>query len=89
MKFLCGDHFCIVSVSGDFLADFCLPVCFASHLQGMFNRTIKLLEFGVKPVYVFDGKPPEMKSGTVRPFGKLVCHLIRDFTKKRFPLSAC
>lgn len=34
-----------------------------SHIQGMFNRTIKLLAAGVKPVYVFDGKPPDMKSG--------------------------
>ncbi|KAG7022370.1 Flap endonuclease 1 [Cucurbita argyrosperma subsp. argyrosperma] len=32
-----------------------------SHLQGMFNRTIRLLEAGVKPVYVFDGKPPDLK----------------------------
>lgn len=32
-----------------------------SHLQGMFNRTIRLLESGLKPVYVFDGKPPDMK----------------------------
>lgn len=34
-----------------------------SHIQGMFNRTIKLLSAGVKPVYVFDGKPPDLKSG--------------------------
>ncbi|WJX63825.1 Elongation of fatty acids protein 2, variant 2 [Trifolium repens] len=33
-----------------------------SHLQGMFSRTIRLLEAGMKPVYVFDGKPPEMKN---------------------------
>ncbi|TYK10325.1 flap endonuclease 1 isoform X2 [Cucumis melo var. makuwa] len=32
-----------------------------SHLQGMFNRTIRLLEAGIKPVYVFDGKPPDLK----------------------------
>ncbi|XP_043712701.1 flap endonuclease 1 isoform X2 [Telopea speciosissima] len=32
-----------------------------SHLQGMFTRTIRLLEAGMKPVYVFDGKPPDMK----------------------------
>ncbi|KAL3538369.1 hypothetical protein ACH5RR_001735 [Cinchona calisaya] len=32
-----------------------------SHLQGMFSRTIRLLEAGIKPVYVFDGKPPELK----------------------------
>jgi flap endonuclease-1 len=29
-----------------------------SHIQGMFNRTIKLISAGIKPVYVFDGKPP-------------------------------
>ncbi|AAC13596.1 similar to FLAP endonuclease-1 (SW:P39748) [Arabidopsis thaliana] len=34
---------------------------FNRHLQGMFNRTIRLLEAGIKPVYVFDGKPPELK----------------------------
>lgn len=32
-----------------------------SHLQGMFSRTIRLLEAGLKPVYVFDGKPPDLK----------------------------
>ncbi|XP_066591250.1 flap endonuclease 1 [Prorops nasuta] len=34
-----------------------------SHLLGTFYRTIRLVEQGVKPVYVFDGKPPEMKGG--------------------------
>ena len=33
-----------------------------SHLQGMFNRTVRCLESGMKPVYVFDGKPPQAKS---------------------------
>ncbi|KSW11517.1 flap structure-specific endonuclease [Pyrodictium occultum] len=32
-----------------------------SHLSGLFYRTINLAEHGVKVVYVFDGKPPEMK----------------------------
>lgn len=32
-----------------------------SHIIGMLTRTIKLMENGIKPVYVFDGKPPEMK----------------------------
>jgi len=32
-----------------------------SHLSGLFYRTINLLEAGVKPIYVFDGKPPEFK----------------------------
>ncbi|KAF9798746.1 hypothetical protein SFRURICE_021543 [Spodoptera frugiperda] len=33
-----------------------------SHLMGTFYRTIRLVENGIKPVYVFDGKPPDMKS---------------------------
>ncbi|XP_026332704.1 flap endonuclease 1 [Hyposmocoma kahamanoa] len=33
-----------------------------SHLMGTFYRTIRLVEAGIKPVYVFDGKPPDMKS---------------------------
>lgn len=32
-----------------------------SHLSGLFYRTINLAEEGIKPVYVFDGKPPELK----------------------------
>ncbi len=33
-----------------------------SHLVGLFSRTAKLIQWGIKPVYVFDGKPPELKS---------------------------
>ncbi len=32
-----------------------------SHLSGLFYRTINLVEHGIKPVYVFDGTPPEVK----------------------------
>lgn len=34
-----------------------------SHIQGFFNRTIRMLSNGIKPVFVFDGKPPTLKSG--------------------------
>jgi flap endonuclease-1 len=34
-----------------------------SHIQGLFTRTIRLMEMGIRPVYVFDGKAPTMKSG--------------------------
>merc|ERR1719316_1891906 len=34
-----------------------------SHIIGMLTRTLKLMEAGIKPVYVFDGKPPELKLG--------------------------
>lgn len=33
-----------------------------SHIVGLFYRTIRMLENGIKPVYVFDGKPPQLKS---------------------------
>lgn len=31
------------------------------HLSGLFYRTAKLASSGIKPVYVFDGKPPKFK----------------------------
>jgi len=31
--------------------------------MGTFYRTIRLVEQGIKPVYVFDGKPPNLKAG--------------------------
>ncbi|GJM97129.1 hypothetical protein PR202_ga14033 [Eleusine coracana subsp. coracana] len=33
------------------------PTC----VLGMLNRTIRMLEAGIKPVFVFDGEPPELK----------------------------
>ena len=34
-----------------------------SHLMGMFYRTLRIVDNGIKPLYVFDGAPPKMKSG--------------------------
>lgn len=36
-----------------------------SHLSGLFYRTINIMENGIKPVYVFDGKPPELKAAEI------------------------
>jgi flap endonuclease-1 len=36
-----------------------------SHLSGLFYRTSRMLESGIKPVFVFDGKPPDFKKETV------------------------
>ncbi|KAF8694143.1 hypothetical protein AX14_002159 [Amanita brunnescens Koide BX004] len=36
-----------------------------SHLMGLFYRTIRIVENGIKPAYVFDGKPPELKKGVL------------------------
>ncbi len=50
-----------------------------SHLSGIFYRNIALLAEGIKLVYVFDGKPPELKSKTseIRKQG-------RDIAKERY-----
>ncbi|PKL60399.1 MAG: flap endonuclease-1, partial [Methanomicrobiales archaeon HGW-Methanomicrobiales-4] len=37
-----------------------------SHLSGIFFRTTNFLEQGIQPVWIFDGKPPELKSRTIQ-----------------------
>lgn len=32
-----------------------------SHLSGLLYRTTNLVENGIKPIYIFDGEPPELK----------------------------
>ncbi|PSN64340.1 flap endonuclease 1 [Corynespora cassiicola Philippines] len=34
-----------------------------SHLMGLFYRTLRMIDNGIKPLYVFDGAPPKLKSG--------------------------
>lgn len=36
-----------------------------SHLSGLFYRTAKIIETGIKPVFVFDGEPPSFKKKTI------------------------
>jgi len=35
------------------------------HLVGLLNRTVMLIDNGLKPAWVFDGKPPQFKGGEV------------------------
>jgi flap endonuclease-1 len=37
-----------------------------SHISGLFYRNVNLMELGIKLVYVFDGKPPELKSEEIQ-----------------------
>jgi flap endonuclease-1 len=37
-----------------------------SHISGLFYRNVNLMELGIKLVYVFDGKPPELKTEEIR-----------------------
>ena len=36
-----------------------------SHISGLFYRNVNFLSIGIKPVYVFDGKPPSLKSAEI------------------------
>lgn len=55
-----------------------------SHLMGFFYRTIRIVENGIKPAYVFDGKPPELKKGVV----SLVFHLHNQFRRNDASFSS-
>ena len=35
-----------------------------SHLSGILYRNSSMIEKGIKPIYIFDGKAPELKSET-------------------------
>ncbi len=37
-----------------------------SHLTGLFYRTLNLMDIGIKPIYVFDGAPSELKKETLK-----------------------
>jgi len=50
-----------------------------SHLSGIFYRNISLLSDGMKLVYVFDGKAPDLKSKTHEKRGNL-----RDSAKEKY-----
>ncbi|MFX1571243.1 MAG: flap endonuclease-1 [Promethearchaeota archaeon] len=49
-----------------------------SHLSGLFYRNINFLEHHIKPIYVFDGEPSELKLETIRERKKIK----EDATKK-------
>jgi len=36
-----------------------------SHLSGLFYRNINFLSLGIKPIWVFDGKPPSLKTAEI------------------------
>ncbi|KAL6063404.1 Elongation of fatty acids protein 2 [Balamuthia mandrillaris] len=37
-----------------------------SHLMGMWSRSLRLISYGLKPIYVFDGKAPTMKADELK-----------------------
>lgn len=49
--------------TGELLSDSAGRV--TSHLSGLFYRNVYFLEYGILPIYVFDGKPPLLKGEVV------------------------
>ena len=41
------------------------------HLVGLLNKTIFMMKNGLKPIWVFDGKPPQMKGGELEKRKKI------------------
>ena len=53
-----------------------------SHLSGIFYRNISLMNEGIKIVYVFDGKAPELKAKTYKKRQD-----IRDIAKEKYEIA--
>ena len=53
-----------------------------SHINGLFMRTSKMVSLGIKPVYVFDGKPHDLKSRTLQARRK-----VKEKAKEEYQLA--
>jgi flap endonuclease-1 len=53
-----------------------------SHLSGLFFRCCNLLRIGIKPAFVFDGKPPELKKAEI-----VRRHVQRAEARERYALA--
>jgi flap endonuclease-1 len=54
-----------------------------SHIQGLYYKTNQYLSFGITPIYIFDGKPPQEKSDCLNERTKKVeeCKAKMELTK--------
>jgi flap endonuclease-1 len=52
-----------------------------SHISGLFYRTSNLIERGIKPVYVFDGKAPTLKSAEVERRRQIKVEAVANYAK--------
>ncbi len=61
-----------------------------SHLSGIFYRNVNLIADGIKLVYVFDGKPPELKFRTheIRKEGREIAEERYNEAKKKEDIEA-
>ena len=56
-----------------------------SHIQGLYYKTNQLLTFGIKPIYIFDGKPPEEKRDCIKERNKKASECKEKMKKSENP----
>src|SRR3989344_2704611 len=54
-----------------------------SHLVGLFTRTSSLMQKGIKPVFVFDGTPPDMKKKVIEQRSNLKIEAEKRFLEAK------
>jgi flap endonuclease-1 len=54
-----------------------------SHISGLFYRTSNLVEMGIKPIYVFDGEPPELKAAEIQRRREIKVEAARHYEKAK------
>jgi flap endonuclease-1 len=54
-----------------------------SHLSGLIYRTSNLMKLGIKPIYVFDGEPPELKRRELRKRSEAKKEAHAEWTKAK------
>jgi len=61
-----------------------------SHLSGLFYRNVNLMSLGIKPIYVFDGQPPELKRAEIerRRLAKVQAEALRQEAIERGDLAS-
>ncbi len=52
-----------------------------SHLSGLLYRTANIINEGIKPVYVVDGKPPELKRRTIEERAEIRTAALEEWEK--------
>jgi flap endonuclease-1 len=52
-----------------------------SHLSGLFYRTSNLIEMGLKPVYIFDGKSPALKATEIERRKQIKVQAVAEYEK--------
>jgi flap endonuclease-1 len=52
-----------------------------SHLSGLIYRTANLIEIGIKPIYIFDGKPPTLKETEIKRRMKIKKEALTKYKK--------